>query len=177
MEYLVALRIPCPTAGVCQPLRFGQIGFAAPKGLFRPLALGNVAHQAQKPKSALLQVAEANFYGERGAVLALVASLEGERFPSGDALPRALDGRLVETNVENASMTADQFFSVIAQALAGLAVDIENGRMIVKQEKSVGRVVHEGAEARLARSQLFLRLLALGNVARQARIRRPPFSK
>ena len=93
---------------------------------------------------------------------------EGERFPSGDALPHALDGGLVETNVENASMTADQFFSAVAQALAGLAVDIENGRMIVKQEKSVGCVVHEGAEASLARAQLFLRLLALGNVSRQA---------
>jgi hypothetical protein len=31
-------------------------------------------------------------------------------------LPHALDGGLVETNVENASMTADQFFSAVALA-------------------------------------------------------------
>ena len=62
--------------------------------------------------------------------------------------------RLVETNVEIASMPANQFFPAVAQTLAGLAVDVENGRILVKQKEGVRRVIHEGAEARLALAQL-----------------------
>src|SRR5271166_4804929 len=72
--------------------------------IFCMLALSNVARQAQKPTSALLKLANSNFNREGGAVLAPMATLESDRFPSGDALFQALDGRLVETNVEIASM-------------------------------------------------------------------------
>ena len=119
-----------------------------------PLALGDVAHQAQKPTSDLIELADANLHREGGAVLSPMASLESDRFPSGDPLPQELDRRLVETNVEIASMFADQFFPAVTQAIAGLAVDVENGRFIVKQKEGVSRVIHEGAEARLAIAQL-----------------------
>ena len=61
---------------------------------------------------------------------------------------------LVETNVEIASMFANQFFPAVTQTLAGLAVNVENGRFIVKQKEGVSRLIHEGAEARLARAHL-----------------------
>ena len=51
-------------------------------------------------------------------------------------------------------MFADQFFPAVAQTNAGLTVDVENGRMIVKQKEGVSRVIREGPEARFARAQL-----------------------
>ena len=83
---------------------------------------------------------------------------------------QALDRRLVETKVEIASMLADQFFPAVAQTLAGLAIDVENDRMIVKQKESVECVVHEGAKARLARAQLTLRLPQLRDVLQNAKL-------
>ena len=50
------------------------------------LALGDIAHQAQIPASALLKLVQANLHRERGAVLAPVAGLEGDGFPDDAAL-------------------------------------------------------------------------------------------
>jgi hypothetical protein len=50
-------------------------------------------------------------------------------------------------------MLADQLFPAIPQALAGLAIDIKNGGMIVKQEERVGCVIRKSAEARFARTE------------------------
>ena len=118
------------------------------------LALCDVARQAQKPTSALLKLANANLHREGGAVLAPMSTLESDRFSSSDALFQALDGQLVETNVEIVSMFANQFSPAVAQTSAGSAVDVENGQIIVKQKEGVSRVIREGAEARLARSHL-----------------------
>ena len=72
-------------------------------------------------------------------------------------------------------MFADQLFPAVAQTIAGLAVDIENGPMIVKQQEGVGRVIHKGTEAPLARAQLLLRLSQLRDVLQNAKLaQRPP---
>src|SRR5262252_3167708 len=94
-------------AGVAQPLCFGQIRFAAPERVFGALAFRDVARQAQKPTSALFSLAYANLDREGGAVLAPMAGLERDRFPGEHALLQALDGRIVETNVEIAFMFTD----------------------------------------------------------------------
>src|SRR3974377_1599040 len=117
--------------------------------IFFSLPLGDIAHRAQKSASALVKMADANLHREGGPVLAPVAALESDRFPGDGALLQALDGGLVPTYVEIASMLADQFFPAVAQTVAGLAVDVENGRTIVKQKEGVSRVIHESAEARL----------------------------
>jgi hypothetical protein len=83
-----------------------------------------------------------------------MARLESDRFARGGALLEVLDGRLVETDIEIASMFADQFFPAVAQTIAGLAIDVDNDRVIVKQKESVSRVIREGAEARFACAQL-----------------------
>src|SRR4030095_16209950 len=123
-----------------------------------PLALGNVAHQAQIAGSTLLKLADPNLHREGGPVLALVAGLESDRFPGDHALLQALDGRIVETDVEIAFMSTDQLFPAVAQTSAGLAVDVENCPILVKQKEGVTRVIDEGAKALLARAQPLLRL-------------------
>src|SRR6516165_1341785 len=132
------------------------------------LALADVAHLAQKPASALFELGDPDLHGEGGAVLAPVAGLESDCFPGGHAMLQALDGCLVETNVEIASTFTDQLFPAVAQALAGLAVNVENGRIIVKQIEGVDGVIREGAEARLARPQLLLGLSELCGVLQDA---------
>src|SRR3984893_3873669 len=139
-----------------------------------PLALGDVARHAQKPNAVLLKLANPDLHREGGAIFAPMTTLESDRFPSNDALLQALDGRIVETGVEIASMFADQFLPAVAQAMAGLAIDVENGRIIVKQKEGVSRVIHEGAEARLARTQLLLRLSQLRDVLQKAKLAQRP---
>src|SRR4030095_10381984 len=56
-----------------------------------PFTLGDVAHQAQKPTSVLLELVDANLHREGGAVLSPMASLESDRFPSDNALLEAHD--------------------------------------------------------------------------------------
>jgi len=76
-------------------------------------------------------------------------------FTPGDAaLPKPLNGRLVQTDVENARVPADQFFPPVPQTDARLVVDVEDGQLIVMQNERVRRIVYEGAESRLARAQL-----------------------
>src|ERR1700732_2952440 len=147
---------------------------ALPQLILCPLALGDVARHAQKPTAVLLKLANADLHGKGGAIFAPMTTLESDRFPSNDALLQALDGRIVETGVEIASMFADQFFPAVTQAIAGLAIDIENGRIIVKQKEGVSRVIHEGAEARLARAQLLLRLSQLRDVLQKAKLAQRP---
>ena len=85
-----------------------------------------------------------------------------------------MDGRTVETDIEIAFMFADQFFPAVAQTMAGLAVDVENGPIIVKQKEGIGRVIHEDAEAPLACAQLFLRLPQLRDVLQDAKLAQRP---
>src|SRR5512132_3443155 len=76
----------------------------------------------------------------------------------------------VETDIEIAFMFADQFFPAVAQTMAGLAVDVENGPIIVKQKEGIGRVIHEDTEAPLACAQLLLRLSQLRDVLQDAKL-------
>ena len=61
-------------------------GGELPGRLLRTPAFGDVAHQAQKPTSALLELADASLHREGGAVFAPMSSLEGDRSPGDDAL-------------------------------------------------------------------------------------------
>ena len=71
-------------------------------------------------------------------------------------------------------MPADQFLPAVAETLAGLVVDVEDDRIVVKQKERVGRVIHEGTEARLARTQLLLRSPQLRDVLQDAELAQWP---
>ena len=96
-----------------------------------PLALGDVAHQAQKPASALLKLAGAYLHRKRRPVLAPMASLKSDRFSSGNALSELLNGRLVQTGIEIARVHANQFFPAVAETDTGLAVDVHNYQLSI----------------------------------------------
>ena len=124
------------------------------QALLGALALGDVAHQGiAEALRALLELVGTDLDLEDGAILAPVAGLEGDRFPGADPLRQPLDGRLVQADIEIARVHPDQFFPAVAQAFAGLAVDVEHGQVIVMQEKaSVAWSTNVRKRASLARS-------------------------
>ena len=95
-------------------------------------------------------------------------SLEGYRFPGLYSLSDPLERCLVQGGLEVAWTHSDHFLPAVTQAFTGLPVDVEKGLLLVEQEESVHRVIDESAKPGLARAQLILSLLALGDVARQA---------
>src|SRR5215469_2777602 len=131
--------------------------FTLPQLILGPLTLADIAHETQEPAAVLLELAGAHLDRKRGSVLAPMACLERGGLAHGDALSDALNGCLVEPDIEIGTMPADQLVPAVAETVAGLAVHVENGRLIIEQKESVGRIVDEGAEARLARAQLVLR--------------------
>jgi hypothetical protein len=131
-----------------------KAGLARAQLILCLLALCDVAHQAQKQTSVPLKLADANLHREGGAILAAVAALDREWLPGDDALLQVPDRGVVEADIEIASMFADEFFTAVAETVAGLAVDVDNGQVIVKQKEAISRVVHERAVACLAGAQL-----------------------
>jgi len=105
--------------------------------VLRPLALRDVAHQRQKPPSTLLERADANFHGERGAIFAAMMAFERNRFSCEPVLREPRNRHLVKIRVEKAPMLADQFFPAVAQVLAALTIDVENDRINVKQKEAI----------------------------------------
>ena len=77
---------------------------------------------------------------------------------------------LVEARVEIAGMHADELLAAVAEALAGLPVDVDNGLVLVMQEQGVRRMIDERAEARFARAQLVLGLPQLRDVLHDAEL-------
>jgi hypothetical protein len=129
---------------------------------FRPLALGDVACQGNaQPPASLPELSHANLDGEQSSVLSAVATLQAYDFTGLEAL---LDKRYVCIRIKIDRSHADHFVPAIAQAFASVPVHVENGSVFVVEYERVGRVVYEGAEAGLTRSQFLLGALALGQI-------------
>jgi hypothetical protein len=102
---------------------------------------------------SLLELTGANLDGEHGSVFAPMQTLEGHGLPGAESLREPREGGLVQADVEVARVHADQFVAAVAQALAGLPIDVENDPLFAEQEETVHRMVGEAAKpASLARS-------------------------
>ena len=116
---------------------------------------------------SLLEQASPNLDRKHRPILAAMKSSEGYRFSALYSLSDPCDRRRVQPGIEVARMHADHLLPAVAQALASLPIDVENGLVLVEQEESIRRVIDQAAKALLARAQLILRALALRDVARQ----------
>jgi hypothetical protein len=103
--------------------------------------------------AALLELANADLDREHAAILAPVARLERHRLAGTDSVRQPGDERLVQVRIELARIASNQLLAAIAQARAGLPVDVDHGQLLVMQKKRVRRMVGERAEARFARAQ------------------------
>src|SRR5258708_39424984 len=68
VEQLLATDVPCPTAGVGQFLRFGQISLAAHQSLFRTLALSKIEHECDALGTAVFKCCPTNQHGPTATV-------------------------------------------------------------------------------------------------------------
>ena len=137
----------------------------------RQLALADVARQRKVQQLvSLLERPGADFDGEQGAVVPSMERLERDRFTRARPLREQLHRPIVQTGIEQARVNADQFLAAVAQALAGLAVDVQDGELAIEQEEGIRRAVHEGAEPGLAAAQGLLDALAFGNVLHDAEV-------
>src|SRR6266849_8892175 len=68
VEHLLAAGVPCPTTGVGQLLRFGQISLTAHQSLFGTLALGQIEHECDALVTALFKCCPTNQHGHTATV-------------------------------------------------------------------------------------------------------------
>src|SRR5271165_3729536 len=126
---------------------------------------------------SLLELASANLDRKHGSILAAMKSLEGYRFSAVYSLSDPCDRCRVQAGVEVSRMHSDHLLSAVTQALTSLPIDLENGLVLVEQEETIRRVIDEAAKALLARAQLILCPLAVGDVAHQAQKPTPALFK
>src|ERR1700726_1722053 len=72
VEHLLATGVPCPTAGVGQLLRFGQISLTSHQSLFVTLALRQIEHKSDTLVPALFKCCYTNQHGHTVTVLSRV---------------------------------------------------------------------------------------------------------
>ena len=134
-----------------RPRHLQRIFFSSQRFL-RQLAIADVPRKRQaKAFVRLLKHAGANLDREHDAILAPVQCLERDRLAGADPLRQPRERGLVEPDIEIARVHADQFFTAVSKAVAGLTIDIDNEQSVVMQEEGVSRMVDKGAKARLAR--------------------------
>src|ERR1700733_7702738 len=68
VQHLLATDVPCPTAGVGQLLRFGQISLASHQGLFSALALVQIEHECDALVTALFKCCPTYQHGHAATV-------------------------------------------------------------------------------------------------------------
>jgi hypothetical protein len=144
--------------------------FALAQLVLCKFADGDVAHQRQESECTLLKLSNTNLNRESSSIFAPMTGLECDRFPGEPMFRKARNRRLVKIRVEKTPMLPDQFLLAVTKVLAALAIDVEDDRIDVEQKEAVRCVVHEGAEARLACTQLLLCLSQIRDVLHDAKL-------
>src|SRR4029077_21000385 len=132
---------------------------------FRPLAIGNVSNEREgEPLATLTELSYADLHGKHGPVLSAVTTLEGYDLPVVEATFDPFHERFIGIRIDVERRHADQFITAIPQALACLTVHVDYGSVFAVEHQRIGRVVDEGAEARLACAQFLLGTLTLAQI-------------
>src|SRR5258708_13893932 len=76
VDHLLATGVPCPTAGVGQLLRFGQISLTSDQSLFGALALGQIEHECDALVTAHFKSCPTNQHGHTATVFSRVFLFE-----------------------------------------------------------------------------------------------------
>src|SRR5260370_3466468 len=76
VDHLLATGVPCPTAGVGQLLRFGQIGLTSHQSLFGALALSQIEHESDALVTALFKRGSPNQHAPTATVFSCIFLFE-----------------------------------------------------------------------------------------------------
>src|SRR5215207_11392473 len=108
-----------------------------------------------------LEHADANFDREGGAVLAAVDPVKRARRARGDLLPQLFQRSLCVIRLDVGDGHREEFLPGVSEALARLAVYVDDSAFEVVHEDGVRGLFDEASEAILAPAQCLLRPLAL----------------
>ena len=140
-----------------------------------PLAFGDIAVQGNGQQLSLApEGTDAHLNGKHRSILSAMTTVVDHDFPISETLSNALQKRRCQIWPIVERGHPDQFVAAIAQVLARLPIHIENGRILVIEKECIGCVVHQGAEARLARAPLMLRMPQLRDVLHDAKLAQWP---
>jgi hypothetical protein len=126
-------------------------GLGLPDPLFRLPAPGDVANQGEHQRPFLgLEHADADLHGERGAVLAPMNAFERARPARGDLPPQLLQRALFVARLDIGDGPRQELLPRVPEALAGLAVHVDEAAPEVVHEDGVGGLLDEASPAFLA---------------------------
>src|ERR1700738_3548929 len=118
--------------------------------------------------SSVLELTSTNLDRKDDSIPAPMKSLERYRFPPGHTISDHRNPRRAQAAIEVTRIHADHLVAGITKALTRLAVDVENGLVLVQEEETIRRVINKAAKSGLTRTQLILCPLPLRDIAHQA---------
>ena len=135
--------------------------------LFRPFAVRDVAHQFEdQPLAAAAEDRDARFHRQGAPVLAPVHARGRHRDARHQLLPAVLQAGEVRIHFDVVDREAQQIGAAVAQALASLAIDVDQSAAQIVDKKRLARLLDQVAETLLALTQGHFRFLAFRDIAR-----------
>ena len=133
--------------------------------LLGPLVLGDVPGQGHRePASTLPERSAPDLDREHRPVVPPVAGFKHEHLPGVQPPPELLEHGGGDVGVEVERGHPHQLVPRVPQALARLAIHVDDDKLVVLQEEGVGGMVHERPEPLLAGPQRLLRPLQVGDI-------------
>src|SRR5712671_6252834 len=167
VEHLLATGVPCPTAGVGQLLRFGQIGLTSHQSLLGALALGQIEHECDALVTALFKCCPTNQHGHTATVFSRVFLLErlepAATFLLFDpcVIPVAPVGR---RQVRPPYAARNQVFAIVVHHAKKFVVGLKNATFEIPDENSDDVGIDQTPNLRFAFLQCLLSALATAHV-------------
>src|SRR5216684_7770801 len=167
VEHLLATDVPCPTTGVGQLLRFGQISLTSHQSLFGPLALRQIEHECDALVTALFKCCPTYQYGHTATVFSCEFFFERleptAAFLPFDpcVIPVAPVGR---RQVRPPYTARNQVFAIVAHRAKKFVVGLKNATVEIPDENPDDVGIDQAPDLCFACPQRFLGALALRQI-------------
>src|ERR1700733_4982502 len=167
VQHLLAAGVPCPTAGVGQLLRFGQISLTSHQSLFGPLALRQIEHECDALVTALFKCCPTNQHGYAAVVFSCEFFFERLEPTAAFLLfdPCVIPVAPVRRRQVRPTYTArNQVFAIVAHHAKKFVVGLKNATVEIPDENPDDVGIDQAPDLRFASPQRFLGALALRQI-------------
>src|ERR1700730_5209952 len=104
--------------------------------------------------SSVLELTSTNLDRKDDSIPAPMKSLERYRFAAGHTISYRRNRPRAQAAIEVTRIHADHLVAGITKALTRLAVDVENGLVLVQEEETIRRVINKAAKFGLTAPRL-----------------------
>ncbi len=137
---------------------------------FRLLAIGDVARHGERQLSPFdFKARDAHFDRKHPTVFTSVSRIKGDGSLAAQIVKNLANDVRPSARGEQRGRTTDEFLSPIPQALAGLAVDVDDFSAVAHEDEGVRSMFDERTEARFVGDDRLLEMLALDGDAGKLR--------